>query len=90
MLRITRSESQEVVFTISGRVEAENVPELRTLFSSEERGRRIVLDLEDLTLVDRDVVDFLERCEAESVRLESCPLYVREWIDTEREGKQSA
>ena len=84
MLRIQRSENGEVVFTLSGRMDAENVVELKTLFGSEAKGRRIVLDLKDLTLVDRDAVSFLERCEADRVMLKNCPAYIREWITKER------
>ena len=87
MLRIQRSANGEVVFTLSGRMDAENVAELKTLFRSEERGRRLVLDLKDLTLVDRDAVRFLERCEADSIKLKNCPAYIREWIARERDGK---
>jgi hypothetical protein len=37
MLKITRAANGEVVFTVSGRLEAENLPELITLFTSEEK-----------------------------------------------------
>ena len=77
MLRIQRSANGEVtVIALIGRMDAENVPELKTLFRSEAEGRRIVLDLKDLTLVDRDAVRFLERCEAESIRFTNCPAYI--------------
>jgi hypothetical protein len=45
MLKIQRAVNGEVVFTLSGRMDAENVVELKTLFGSEAEGRRIVLDL---------------------------------------------
>jgi anti-anti-sigma regulatory factor len=83
MLKITRAANGEVVFKLSGRMVAENIDDLRTLFSSEEGGRRMVLDLKDLTLVDQDVVSFLKRCEADSVQLKNCPAYIREWITGE-------
>jgi hypothetical protein len=57
MLKITRA----AVFTVSGRMDAENLAELKTLFNSEAGGRRITLDLKELTLVDQDAVHFLER-----------------------------
>jgi anti-anti-sigma regulatory factor len=87
MLKIQRSANGEVVFTLIGRMDVENVAELKTLFESEGKGRRIVLDLKDLTLVDRDAVVFLERCESDSVKLTNCPAYIREWITRERQGK---
>ena len=84
MLKIRRAANGEVVFTLSGRMEAENLAELKTLFGSEAKGRRIVLDLRDLTLVDRDAVRFLGRCEADSIKLKNCPAYIREWVTRER------
>src|SRR5713101_6887564 len=86
MLRIQRSANGQVVFTISGRMDEENIAELETLIRSEPNGRRIVLDLKDLTLVGEDAVSFLERCEADSITLENCPGYVREWIRRQRRG----
>lgn len=87
MLKIQRATNKQVVFTLSGRMDGENVTELKGLIESEARGRSIVLELSDLTLVDRDAVRFLERCEAHSIKLENCPAYIREWIAREREGK---
>jgi anti-anti-sigma regulatory factor len=86
MLKITRAANGEVVFKLSGRMGAENVGELETLTSAEASGRRIVLDLKDLTLVDQDVVRFLRRYEAEGMRLKNCPAYIREWITRSRGG----
>src|SRR5258707_9949082 len=84
MLKITRAANGEVLFKLSGRMGAENVAELETLVSAEASGRRIVLDLKDLTLVDQDAVSFLKRCEADSLHLRNCPAYIREWITGER------
>jgi hypothetical protein len=86
MLKIRRAANGEVVFTVSGCMDAENILELRSLLQSEAKGRRITLDLRDLTLVDQAAVSFLECCEADGVRLENCPAYIREWIARERRG----
>jgi anti-anti-sigma regulatory factor len=84
MLKITRAANGEVVFTLCGRMDAENKGELETLLSAEASGRHMVLDLKDLTLVDQDVVSFLARCEADSIQLKNCPAYIRGWITGER------
>jgi hypothetical protein len=84
MLKITRAANGEVIFKLSGRMGAENLGELEKLISAEADGRRIVLDLKDLTLVDQDAVSFLRRCEAGSLQLKNCPAYIREWITGER------
>lgn len=80
MLKIQRSSNGQVVIKLSGRMNAENVGELETLVSEELKGRRIVLELKDLTLVDQDAVSFLKRCEANNITLKNCPAYIREWI----------
>jgi anti-anti-sigma regulatory factor len=86
MMRIQRSTIGEVVFTLSGRVNAEQVDELKALLESEAAASRIVLDLRDLTLVDRDAVSFLKNCEGRSIELRNCPAYIREWMTRERPG----
>ena len=80
MLKITRATHGEVGFKLSGRMGAENIGELEKLVSAEASGRRIVLDLKDLRLVDQEVVSFLRRCEADSIQLKNCPPYIRKWI----------
>jgi anti-anti-sigma regulatory factor len=84
MLKITRVANGEVVFTVSGRLDAENLDELKVLVNSEASGRRIMLDLKELTLVDQDTVTFLTTCEANNIQLKNCPAYIREWITRER------
>ena len=82
--RIERSAQQRfTVFTLSGRMEAEQVAELKELFDREYRN--IILDLRDVRLADRDAVTFLRGCEADGMKLENCPAYVREWIDREKD-----
>ena len=84
MLRIQRSANGEVVFTMSGQMDAESIVELETLINSEAEGCRIVLDLKDLTLADEDAIIFFVRCEANGIILKNCPAYVREWISAKR------
>ena len=89
MLRIQRSANGEVVYTLSGQMNEEDIGELEMLIKSEPNGRRIVLDLKNLTLVDRDAISFLERCEANSITLTNCAGYVREWITRSRGGSSA-
>jgi len=84
MLKITRAANGEVVIKLSGRMGSENLDELEKVISAEADGRRTVLDLKDLKLVDQDAVNFLRRCEAGSITLKNCPAYIREWISGER------
>ena len=89
MLRIRRSANGEVVFTLSGQMDEEDIVQLETLIRSEANGLPIVLDLRDLILVGRDAVRFLERCEADSITLKNCAGYVREWITRSRGLKRN-
>jgi anti-anti-sigma regulatory factor len=84
MLRITRKANGEVVLKVSGQLNAENVAEVRALIAAESKGSRIVLDCADLRSVDAEAVKFLENCEADSIKLKNCGLYIREWIRRER------
>jgi anti-anti-sigma regulatory factor len=84
-LRIQRTDEQDlVVFILTGRIQAEQVPELQELLQSESPDHRIVLDLKEVKLVDRDVVRFLAHREAEGTKLRNCSAYMREWILQER------
>jgi anti-anti-sigma regulatory factor len=89
VLKITRVVNGEVVIKLSGRMDAENLAELETLMTSEAEDRRIVLDLRDLTLVDKDAVSFLKRCEADNITLKNCPAYIREWITRGRKTRET-
>jgi len=85
MLKIQRTANGDVVFTVSGRLEARNVSELSALLAAEP-ARNLVLDLKDLVLADRDAVRFLRMCEEDSIVLRNCPPYIRAWMA--REGEQ--
>ena len=89
MLRITRKANGEVVFKVSGQLNAENVTEMETLIAAETKDRRIVLDCTDLRSVDGEAVKFLEKWEADSIKLKNCGLYIREWIRRERLERKS-
>jgi predicted metal-binding protein len=71
------------VYTLSGRMEVEQVPELKELLDSDDRN--IILDLRDVRLADREAVKFLRSCEKDGMKLENCPAYVREWMDREKD-----
>jgi len=83
MLRIERSANGQVVFTLSGRIQTEDIEQFQQLLIVETPGQPVMFDLRDVTLVNRDAVTFLADCEAKGVKLENCPLYIRNWIDQE-------
>jgi hypothetical protein len=65
-----------------GRVRAEDLSEVAGQL--EASGPRAVLQMDEVTLVDVDVVRFLNKCETEGVRLINCSPYIREWMSREK------
>ena len=80
MLKIQRNANGDVVFTVVGSLDPDNVGELLQLLVMEPAGRSIVLDLKDLVLVDREAIRFLRRCEGQGIVLRNCPPYIRGWM----------
>jgi hypothetical protein len=88
MLKIHKSaNAEEVIFTLSGRMDDESTAELDNLIRAEINDQRIVLDIRDLTLVGQSDIDFLARCEAAGIKLVNCARYVRDWIARQQSGK---
>lgn len=84
-LRIEKqSDEHKVTLRLMGRMQAEHVPALQALIT--ESGPRIVLDLQELTLVDVEAVRFLGKCRKDRVALLHCSPYIRDWIAKEQEG----
>jgi len=81
--KVQRLESGDdsVVFSVSGRIQAEQTETLRELL--EREGGPTALDLREVVLVDRDAVRFLAHCEKAGIELRNCPAYVREWVRRE-------
>ena len=73
-----------MVLRVSGRLAGKNVDMLRTLL--EQENNVLTLDLKDLRLVDGDAVKLLAIHESNGIRIDNCPLYIREWISREREA----
>ena len=88
-LKIQRSvEQRSVVFILTGRIQAGQVPDLEALLKSESSDRDIVLDLKTVKLVDREAVQFLASREAGGTELRNCSAYIREWITQEKNALQ--
>jgi len=73
------------LFILSGRIEKSAIVELRRLFECQTDYQDVVLDLKDVSLIDREVMRFFLRCEAVGVKLENCTPYIREWMERERD-----
>jgi len=73
-----------VVLRVSGRITGDQVNTLKTLL--EEESSALILDLKDVRLVDGEAIKLLGIHESNGVRINNCPLYIREWIKREREA----
>jgi hypothetical protein len=84
MLRIERQSKGRSTanLKLSGRMQADGLSDL--LAEIAKCDSRPSLDLEEVTILDRDSVRFLIRCQSEGILLVNCPLYVQEWITRER------
>ena len=72
MLRIERITNGQVVFTLSGRMQTEDIEQVQQLLVVETPGQPLMLDLRNVTLVNQDAVTFLADCEAKGIEIESC------------------
>lgn len=84
---IRRTANGDVVLALIGRMGQENLAELKSVIASENNGARIALDLKDVTLVDREAVQYLGQCERKRIQLTNCPAYIRGWIDVNRKQR---
>jgi hypothetical protein len=73
------------IFILSGHIETQAMAELKRLFELYTDCRDIVVDLRDVSMVDREVMRFLMHCESNGVTLENCTPYIREWMTREKD-----
>jgi anti-anti-sigma regulatory factor len=79
MLRIERDwDGETIIIRLIGRIQAEHLDELKTRVSG--NGPKLIVDLEDVTLVDVQVVRFFGVCQQGGIELRNCPPYIREWM----------
>lgn len=86
-LRIEKAaDRHKTIIRLSGRLQSEHLDELQMQVNGEQSP--IAFDLEGVTLVDIEVVRFLNACENSGVELLHCWPYIREWMSREnaREG----
>jgi len=76
------SKSGATFLRLSGRIEAEYIPQLKAEIEAEP----VVscLDLDQVKLLSSEVLTFLDTCERQGIELRNCPPYVREWITAKR------
>ena len=86
-LRIERVlDGKHTTIRLIGRMCSQHLGELKSLI--EDSTPAVALDLDEITLVDVDAVNFLRKCEAEGIELRHCSPYICEWMDRERDRER--
>jgi hypothetical protein len=81
-LRIEKAaDRHKTIIRLSGRLQSEHLDELKMQVDGKQS--LTALDLEGVTLVDVEVVRFLNACEKSGVELLHCWPYIREWMNRE-------
>jgi len=77
-----------VTFALIGRLQSENLPELKRVLETRDGNKKIILDLREVRLVDREAITFLANFEKRNATITNCRPYIREWILRERASQQ--
>jgi anti-anti-sigma regulatory factor len=67
-----------ILLHISGDLQEEHVSMIEEFIAHETD--TVVLDLAEVTLVDREAVRFLAAFDARGIKFRNCPEFVREWM----------
>ena len=78
-LRIEKiADERKTVIRVNGRLKSEHLDEFTTQIKN--ASLPIALDLDGVTLVDVEVVRYLNACAANNVGLLHCSPYIRQWM----------
>lgn len=78
----TMAERHRTTFKLSGQIQQDDLGGLKA--QMQVSAPLVVLDLEEVSLVDVSVIQFLGDCETEGMKIRNCSAYIREWIQRER------
>lgn len=86
-LKIERAvDGKRVLLRLIGRLRSEHLAELKSLI--EDGTPLVTLDLDEITQVDVDAVNFLRKRRTEGIELRNCSPYICEWMDRERQREE--
>lgn len=76
-----RPSEQTVTLLLNGKFSEDALAELEDSISK-ARGvsERVLIDLSEVTLVDRKAVQYFSDRASEQIKLVNCPVYLRSWI----------
>jgi anti-anti-sigma regulatory factor len=76
------NEDNTTVLCISGKISGEHVDTLRNVLRHEAGA--LIVDLGNVSLIDREGVQLLALTEDTGLELRNCPPYIREWVTREK------
>ena len=73
---------EAVTFQVNGRFDEASLDELdQSIHAAQHLHKQVVIDLSEVTLVDRKAVAYLSEKTHGGVRLINCPVYLSKWIE---------
>ncbi|MBV8708488.1 MAG: hypothetical protein JO028_14960 [Acidobacteriaceae bacterium] len=81
IIREPHPAGESITFLLNGRFSEDALPELEQSIA-EARGARqnIVIDLSEVTLMDRRTVQYFSEQAVDDIKLINCPVYLLRWI----------
>ncbi len=77
----TQPSEQFVTILLNGKFSEESLAALdESISAARGANRTVVMDLSEVTLVDRKAVQYLVDQTSQDVRIVNCPVYLRRWI----------
>jgi len=77
----TRPDEQFVTILLNGKFSEDSLAELdESIAAARGVNQTVVMDLSEVTLVDRKAVEYLADQNSHNVRIVNCPVYLRRWI----------
>jgi anti-anti-sigma regulatory factor len=75
---------RSITYTVAGDLDTEHLPVLKKIVNQARKSHRsVVLDLHEVTFVDRESLHYLAGARGPGLRITHCPAYVRRWITLE-------
>jgi ABC-type transporter Mla MlaB component len=72
---------KSITLLLNGKFSEDSIPELaQSLSDAKQEHDCVVIDLSEVTLVDRHAVRYFSEQASEEVKLVNCPIYLRRWI----------
>ena len=70
-----------ITLLLNGKFSEDAVSELhRSITEARVARKKVLIDLSEVTLVDRKAVEYISEQAGEDIRVVNCPIYLRRWI----------